>query len=87
MPGPAAPAAQAGAAPPDGGFRNSRLAAAVRERRALLEALEAHERTLGAEHPDTLASVNKLAELLQDQGKLAEAESMHRRAFKEHYGI
>jgi hypothetical protein len=36
-------------------------------------ALAGHEAHLGANHPDTLTSMNNLAALLQQQGKLAEA--------------
>ena len=36
-------------------------------------ALEGRESQLGAQHPDTLGSVNNLANLLQQQGKLEEA--------------
>jgi tetratricopeptide (TPR) repeat protein len=45
-------------------------------------ALEACERVLGAEHPDTLTSVNNLALLLYDQGKYDEAEPLFRRALE-----
>jgi tetratricopeptide (TPR) repeat protein len=45
-------------------------------------ALEAWNRTLGADHADTLSSVNNLAMLLQDQCKLAEAEPLCRRALE-----
>ncbi len=45
-------------------------------------ALEAQERTLGKEHPDTLASVNNLAGLLQDKGDYAGAEPLYRRAME-----
>ncbi len=45
-------------------------------------ALQASERTLGSEHPSTLVSMNNLASLLQDQGKLAEAEPLFRRALE-----
>jgi tetratricopeptide (TPR) repeat protein len=37
---------------------------------------------LGAEHPDTLASVNNLGNVLDRQGKYDEAEAMHRRALE-----
>ena len=40
------------------------------------------ERTLGAEHPDTLASVKNLAELYEDQGRYAEAEPLFKRALE-----
>ena len=43
-------------------------------------ALAVQERALGPDHPDTAASLNDLALLLHYQGKLAEAELMHRRA-------
>ena len=33
---------------------------------------------LGKEHPDTLTSMNNLANVLSDQGKYEEAEEMHR---------
>ncbi len=33
---------------------------------------------LGAEHPDTLSSLNNLAGALVGQGKAAEAETLHR---------
>ena len=38
------------------------------------EALETRRATLGDRHPDTLVSLNNLARLLQDQGKLEAAE-------------
>ena len=38
------------------------------------------EKALGPAHPDTLATVNNLANLLSDQGKLDEAEPLYRRA-------
>ncbi|KAG1671285.1 hypothetical protein FOA52_010856 [Chlamydomonas sp. UWO 241] len=37
------------------------------------------EKVLGAEHPDTLTSVDSLAMLLKDQGKLDEAEPLYMR--------
>lgn len=51
----------------------------------LLEPLYEHvshdlETELGPEHPTVAESVNDLAELLQAQGKYAEAEPLHRRA-------
>ena len=45
-------------------------------------ALEAQERTLGAEHPDTLASVNNLAVCLRAMGQLKDAEALYRRALE-----
>ncbi|OSS43186.1 hypothetical protein B5807_12172, partial [Epicoccum nigrum] len=41
-------------------------------------ALEAREKVLGREHPNTLASMNNLALVLDSQGKYEEAEAMHR---------
>jgi hypothetical protein len=45
-------------------------------------ALEARERVLGPEHPDTLRSVNNLAELLRGKGDHAGAEPLYRRALE-----
>eukprot|EP00808_Paulinella_micropora_P002834 g33194.t1 len=45
-------------------------------------ALQTREKTLGAEHPNTLTSVSNLALLLSDQGKLVQAESLYRRALQ-----
>ena len=42
------------------------------------EALAVRRRTLGDEHPDTLVSINNLANLLSDQGKLGDAEPLSR---------
>eukprot|EP00808_Paulinella_micropora_P011372 g70050.t1 len=49
---------------------------------AELLALQGKEKTLGAEHPSTLTSVNNLGLLLEQQGKLAEAEPLKRRALQ-----
>ncbi|KAH7117472.1 hypothetical protein EDB81DRAFT_892338 [Dactylonectria macrodidyma] len=43
-------------------------------------ALDAREKVLGREHPDTLTSVHILALVLRYQGKYEEAEQMNRRA-------
>ena len=43
-------------------------------------ALAASERVLGAEHPDTLVSVNNLAGLYASQGRYGEAEPLYQRA-------
>ena len=51
------------------------------ERRAR-EALEACERTLGPDHPDTLISVSKLGTLYRDQGRNDEAEPLYVRALE-----
>ena len=42
------------------------------------EALEVQRRVLGLEHPNTLASMNNLANVLQEQGQWQEAEQIHR---------
>jgi hypothetical protein len=42
--------------------------------------LEAREKVLGREHPDTLTSVNNLDSVLCRQGKYDEVEATHRRA-------
>ncbi|KAI9771284.1 MAG: hypothetical protein M1840_002254 [Geoglossum simile] len=47
-----------------------------------LSALEARETTLGAEHLETLNSINSLGVVLGWQGKYIEAEAMHRRALE-----
>jgi len=43
-------------------------------------AMEGREKALGAEHPDTLMSVNNLGILLSDKGDYAGAEALYRRA-------
>ena len=48
----------------------------------LTDVLEARERTLGAEHPSTLGSVNNLARCLQASGQLKDAEVLYRRALE-----
>ncbi len=45
-------------------------------------ALEGRQRTIGRDHPDTLASVSNLGALLQEQGKLSLAEPYFRRALE-----
>ena len=42
------------------------------------EALEGYRKTLGDEHPHTLATINNLAFLLQNQGHFDEAEQLYR---------
>jgi serine/threonine protein kinase len=49
-----------------------------RSRPQLEHVLSLRRERLGAEHPDTLTAVDGLASLLQDQGKLAEAEPLFR---------
>ncbi|CAG7941474.1 unnamed protein product [Penicillium salamii] len=46
------------------------------------QALEARQKVLGREHPDTLTSVSNLGSVLSSQGKYDEAEAMHRRALE-----
>src|SRR3569833_665868 len=46
------------------------------------QALELTEKALGAEHPDTLASMNNLAILLSNQGRYEEAEPMYRQTLE-----
>ncbi|KAK8097365.1 kinesin light chain [Apiospora sp. TS-2023a] len=43
------------------------------------QTLALRETVLGREHPDTLSSMNNLANVLKNQGKYVEAEEMHRR--------
>ncbi|RKK27891.1 hypothetical protein BFJ66_g16444 [Fusarium oxysporum f. sp. cepae] len=46
------------------------------------ETLEAREKVLGKEHPDTLDSMNNLALVLDKMGEYGEAEKMHREALE-----
>lgn len=46
------------------------------------QALEVREKMLGAEHPETLSSVNMLARALYNQGKLGTAEELRQRALE-----
>jgi tetratricopeptide (TPR) repeat protein len=46
----------------------------------LSRALAIREKSLGADHPDTAASLNNLAELYREQGKYADAEPLLKRA-------
>ena len=45
-------------------------------------ALEAQERTLGAEHPDTLVSMNNLAGCLEVMGMLKDAEPLYKKTLE-----
>ncbi|KAF8536533.1 hypothetical protein BDD12DRAFT_781369 [Trichophaea hybrida] len=45
-------------------------------------ALEGREKVLGPDHPDTMTSVNNLAQVLQSQGKCEQAEQMNRRVLE-----
>ena len=44
--------------------------------------MEGQERTLGAEHPDTLVSVNDLARCFEAMGQQKDAETLYRRALE-----
>jgi tetratricopeptide (TPR) repeat protein len=46
------------------------------------QTLQLKETVLGKEHPDTLMSMNNLAESLRQQGKYADAEAMHRQTLQ-----
>ncbi|KAI1159510.1 P-loop containing nucleoside triphosphate hydrolase protein [Nemania serpens] len=46
------------------------------------QTLQLREEVLGREHPDTLASMNNLALVLNSQGKYDEAEAMHRQTLQ-----
>ena len=48
----------------------------------LSDVLETRERTLGAEHPETLVSVNDLAGCLRAMGMLKDAEPLFQRALQ-----
>ena len=48
----------------------------------MIDVLEAREQTLGAEHPDTLTSVNSLGVCLLDMGQLKDAEPLFRKALE-----
>ena len=47
-----------------------------------MRALKGKEKVWGAEHTSTLDTVNNLAVLYSNQGKMAEAEEMYMRALK-----
>jgi tetratricopeptide (TPR) repeat protein len=44
--------------------------------------LQLREKVLGKEHPDTLTTMNNLAELYRLQGRHAEAEQLHQKALQ-----
>jgi Tetratricopeptide repeat len=46
------------------------------------QVLRLRETVLGKEHPDTLASMNNLAEIPSDQGKYEQAEEIHRQELR-----
>ena len=56
---------------------NQKQGAVRRGRAALERALAIHEKALGAEHPDTAASLNNLANLYYATGPYAEAEPLY----------
>jgi tetratricopeptide (TPR) repeat protein len=60
-------------------YRRGEYAAAEQIGRAAVEAME---KVLGPEHPDTLASVSNLGSMLEGLGKYKEAEAMHRRTLE-----
>ena len=52
------------------------------QKRSTGELWRPSERTLGADHPDTLASVNNLANCFKARGQLKDAEALFRRALE-----
>jgi tetratricopeptide (TPR) repeat protein len=54
----------------------------MKRQRMHRRALEAREKVLGREHPDTLNSVNNLGLVLDKQGQYDAAEAMDRRALE-----
>ncbi|SPJ80264.1 uncharacterized protein FTOL_08656 [Fusarium torulosum] len=46
------------------------------------QTLELREKELGKDHPDTLTSINNLANVLDNQGEYEEAEQMHRQTLR-----
>ncbi len=61
-------------------YRQAALGAYSSARTLVERALALREHALGAEHPDTAASLNNLATLLQATNRLGEAEPLMRRA-------
>ena len=61
-------------------YRHGALAAYTQARPLYERALAIREKVLGPDHPDTAASLNNLACLLQDQGDLAGARPLFERA-------
>ncbi len=57
---------------------------AVAEQMFRSSVIDARERTLGKEHPDTIRGVHQLALALRLHGKYEEAESMHRQVVESH---
>ena len=60
------------------GVVNENLGLYPRAQLLLQQAMEIRQRVLGPEHPDTLVSVNTLANVLYDEGRYAEAEKLDR---------
>jgi hypothetical protein len=55
------------------------LGGKYKETEAIIQQTLAHrDKMLGPEHPDTLANMNNLAVMLDNQGRHKEADSMHR---------
>jgi tetratricopeptide (TPR) repeat protein len=46
------------------------------------QSLKLREKVLGPQHPDTLRSINNLAQALRDQGKYQMAEEIQRQALE-----
>ena len=61
-------------------YRHSALGSYAAARPLYEQALAISEKALGPEHPNTAASLNSLASLLQDQGDLAGARPLYERA-------
>ncbi len=55
--------------------------------RLLERNVEASERILGSDHPETLQSVNSLAFAYRDAGRISEATTMHQRALATHVRV
>ena len=49
--------------------------------------LSERQRTLGADHIDTLAAMNNLANLLHDRGENLEAETLHQQVLEARRGL
>ena len=49
--------------------------------------METHKRVLGAEHPDTLTSINNLASTYRNQGRWKEAEELEVQVIETRKGV
>jgi len=58
----------------------SAVTRSLKEQKRYQEVLELHEKVLGKEHPDLVASINDLANLYKIDGNFVEAESMFKKA-------